>query len=366
MTGCKTASKLYETGDYDEAVELAVKKLQKKNDDESLKSVLQNAYRYAVDQHESKIRNLSVNNNELKWEWIYKEYTQLQKLYNAIHRSPEANELVNTIDYSSYLTSYAEKAADTRYERGVKWMDRNDKQSFRNAYVEFNQALSFKPGDYDIKSMRDEAYQKAVVNVIIMPLDNFGYRYTSYNDFELRNFENEIFRKLKYHSNNKFVNFYTDWDASRSGIRPDQFIDFRFNTMNIGRVRDEVSKRVVSRDVLVRETVYKPDSVVKEYKKVYATIHTTRRIMNSVGTMLVNIRDEHGRRLWSNDFRGGHSWISEFATYTGDERALSENDKMLLNRRGAYPPREEDIIRHIINDIQENLYSRLRDYYNRY
>ena len=32
--GCKTASKLYDKGNYDEAVELAVKKLQKKPDNE--------------------------------------------------------------------------------------------------------------------------------------------------------------------------------------------------------------------------------------------------------------------------------------------------------------------------------------------
>lgn len=366
MTGCKTASRLYETGDYDEAVELAVKKLQKKNDDESLKSVLQNAYRFAVDQHESKIRTHLLNNNELKWEWVYNEYSLLQKLYNAIRRSPEATDLVNTTDYSSYLTTYAEKAADIRYERGMRWMVRNDKQSFRNAFAEFNQALFFKPGDYDIKSKLDEAYQNAVVNVIVMPLDNYGYRYVSNNDFELRNFENDILRKLKYHSNNKFVNFYSDGDIHRSGIRPDQFIDFRFNTMNIGRVREEISKRVVSKEVVVKETVYKPDSVVKEYKKIYATIQTTKRILNSAATMLVNIRDDQGRRLWSNDFRGGHSWVTEFATYTGDERALSESDKELLNRNRAYPPREEEIIRHIISDIQENLYHRLRDYYNRY
>lgn len=366
IAGCKTATKLYESGDYDEAVELAVKKLQKKNNDEDLKSVLQNAYRFAVDQHESKIRNLSGNNNELKWEWIYNEYSLLQKLYHAVRRSPEAFQLVNAIDYSSYMSTYAKQAADVRYERGMRWMDRNDKQSFRNAYHEFNSALRFKPGDYTIKSKLDEAYQNAVVNVIIMPMDNYRYRYSSNNDHELRNFENDLLRNLRYHGGNQFIKFYNEWDARSRNIRPDQFIDFRFNTMNIGRVRDEVNKREVSKDIVIKEIVYRPDSIVKEYKKVFATMHATKRTMNSTGNMMVNIRDGNGRWLWSDDFRGSHNWVTEFATYTGDERALSENDKELLNRPKNYPPQEDDIMRQIINDINSNLYSRLRDYYNRY
>jgi len=42
VASCKTASKLYDKGNYDEAVQLAVKKLQKKPDDE-MRALLQNA-----------------------------------------------------------------------------------------------------------------------------------------------------------------------------------------------------------------------------------------------------------------------------------------------------------------------------------
>ncbi|HEX7846898.1 MAG TPA: hypothetical protein VF476_13935, partial [Chitinophagaceae bacterium] len=49
VLSCKTASKLYEKGRYDEAVELAAKKLQKDPNDPKLLDVLQKAYRFAVD-----------------------------------------------------------------------------------------------------------------------------------------------------------------------------------------------------------------------------------------------------------------------------------------------------------------------------
>jgi predicted transcriptional regulator YdeE len=60
LPGCKTASKLYDKGNYDEAVALAVKKLQKKPDDE-MRALLQSAYQYAVNDHETRIHQLSSN-----------------------------------------------------------------------------------------------------------------------------------------------------------------------------------------------------------------------------------------------------------------------------------------------------------------
>jgi tetratricopeptide (TPR) repeat protein len=366
VIGCKTASKLYGKGNYDEAVELAAKKLQKNPDDRELKALLQDAYRYAVDDHENRIRTHSASSNELKWEWIYHEYASLQRLYEAIRRSPEAFRIVHAADYSSYLNIYAEKAADTRYERGLRWMDRNDKMSFRNAYNEFSAALRYKPGDHAIKSRLDEAYHHAVVHVVILPAEDYRFRYSSYNNYELRNLDEELLRNLRYHSGNHFVKFYSQWDARSGNIQPDQFIDLRFSTMNIGRVRDEQSTREVAKEVVLREIVYRPDSVVKVYGKVTARITTTKRTLRSDGNLQVNIRDDNGRWLWNDNFRGDHMWTTEFATFTGDERALSESDKQLVSRRPDNPPHEDEIIRYIVREINSTLHQRIRDYYNRY
>src|SRR5260221_10539126 len=88
MAGCKSASKLYDKGNYDEAVQVAVKKLQKDPNDSKLRALVQDAYHYAVTDHENRIRNYSENDNELKSESLYNEYASLQNLYNSIFRSP--------------------------------------------------------------------------------------------------------------------------------------------------------------------------------------------------------------------------------------------------------------------------------------
>ena len=164
MTGCKSAAKLYDKGNYDEAVEVAVKKLQKKPDNE-MRALLQSAYHYAVNDHETRIRQHSESSSELKYEWIYAEYSSLQRLHDAIHRSPEAMTVVNAVDYSSYVATYADKAADIRHDRGMQLMERNDKLSYRAAFDEFEAALRFRPNDLTLVDRRNEAFEYAVVSV---------------------------------------------------------------------------------------------------------------------------------------------------------------------------------------------------------
>src|SRR5882757_10371474 len=97
---CKTAKKMYEKGNYDQAVELAAKKLQKKPNDAATLDILQNAYRFAVGDHEARIRNNANSNNDLRWEWTYNEYLGLQRLYDAIRKSPAVFDIVRPTDYS--------------------------------------------------------------------------------------------------------------------------------------------------------------------------------------------------------------------------------------------------------------------------
>jgi hypothetical protein len=147
---------------------------------------------------------------------------------------------------------------------------------------------------------------------------------------------------------------------------PDEIIELRFSQLNIGRIHDNRNTREVSKQVVIKETVYKPDSVVKEYATVKARITTTKRDMYSEGSLNINIRDNNGRWLWNDNLSAGHSWSSSFTTFTGDERALSNEDKNQLNTVRQDAPREDEIIRCIKESIYNDLLYRLRNHYNLY
>lgn len=365
MASCKSPSKLYQKGNYDEALQTAIKKLQKDPNDPKLQTVARDAYHYAVTDHENQIRRYSESDNELKSEQIYNEYAALQSLYNTIFRSPAAFEAIHPADYSSYLAEYGAKAADVHYNKGVKWMSYNDRESYKTAYHEFQAAARYKPGDATIEQMLKEAYEAALTRVVIIPANDYGLRYSSYN-YQLKNYDADIFRVLQYNAGNEFVKFYSPADAQRLNIIPDEFVETHFTQLNLGKINDNYSTKEVSKDVVVKETVYKPDSVIQQFSKVKATITTTQRTIYSEGILTISIRNKSGLTLLNDKVIGSHTWTSEFCTYTGDERALGDDDKKLLNKTKQEPPKEEETVKSIKENVYGNFISRLRNFYSHY
>jgi hypothetical protein len=365
LVSCKSASKLYKQGNYDEAVEVAVKKLQKKPNDAEMKSLILSAYEYAVNDHQSRIENNLQSSSDLKYERIYNEYADLQNLYNAIYNAPQVYELVRPVDYSSYVTTYREKAGDAHVTRGLSWMKQNDKQSLKNAYREFQSALAFKPGNIKIQQLMDEAYNSAVTRVVITTIDNNGFQFSSYNP-AAQNTADEMIRNLGYNSGNEFVKFYSSLEARSRQIEPDQVIELRLDNIFISPWQENRSVKEVSKDVVVKEIIYKPDSVVKQYTKVKARITTISRTVHADGGLSITVRQSNGDWLWGDRVKGQGSWYSDFTTYSGDDRALNEEDKHLINRRQNNIPGELSIINSVKQDIYNNTLYRIKDYYSRY
>lgn len=363
FSSCKNLSKIYQQGRYDEAVSLAAQKLSKKPGDPATLDILQNAYRYAVEDHERQIRNLNNSTSDLRWENIYREYASLQSLYEAIRRAPSVYDIVQPTDYSSFMATYQEEASNARVERGLELMDQNTRKGFRDAYTEFQKALALKPGDLSIKQKMDEAYANAVTNVVLLPLNRFGLQYTSYS-YDFNNFNYDVLRYLNNNSRTQFLRFYSANEAG-SNLRVDNTVEMRFSDVNIGRYRDVRQVREVSKQIVSKEIYLKPDSVKKEYITVRAKITTITRTLQADGLLQASVRDIDNRHLWSDTYRADYRWVYSFSTYTGDERALSDEDKKLLNQREQFPPSNDEIIRVIMADVQNKAQCGISDYFNR-
>ncbi|MFL5773895.1 MAG: hypothetical protein ACJ75F_12095 [Flavisolibacter sp.] len=364
LASCRTASKSYQKGDYTDAIERGVKKLQKDPYDYETRDLIQKSYNYSVTDHEDQVRILSNSKSENRFEKIYQEYAELQKLYNIIHEYPAVASMIKTTDYSDYVNTYRDKAADIHIEKADKWIEEGTKQAYREAYRELNVALRYRPDDFELKRKRDDVYESAVTNVIISPIQNYG-RYNYNSSFRLENFQRDVIRTLTYNMNNEFVRFYNEYDARNSDIEADQIMELNLSRISIGQPYDNTSSRESSKEVVIKEIVYKPDSVVKQYGTVKARITTTKRTLLSQGDLFITVRDTKGRILWNDRFTGEHKWQTEFATYTGDERALTENDKTLLNQKQYNPPSEDHIMEELLSQIQNDLTYRLRNYYQR-
>lgn len=366
FAGCKTATKAYNKGDYADAIELGVKKLQKDPSDGETLDLVKSAYQYAVNGSEEAIRTMSASNGDNRYEAILREYNRLQDLYNTIHQSPVAVRSVNPRNYGEYVQTYRDKVADLHLAAAERWMSEGSKQAYKNAYNEFRYALRYRD-NLALRTKMDDAYQAALTKVLVIPIQNYGgYSYAS--NYQLEQFQNDVMRTLAQNMNNDFVRFYSERDLRYNNTDPDQILEMNLGRIRIGQPYDERTQREATKQVVIKEIVYKPDSVVKQYGNVRATVTTTRRTLLSEGDLYLTLRDPKGRTLWSDRFTGQHRWQTQFASFSGDERALSDSDRSLLNQASnAYNvPREEEIMAELYRQIQNDLSYRLRNYFNRF
>jgi hypothetical protein len=365
IISCKSASKSYQKGDYTDAIERGVKKLQKDPGDYETRDLVQKSYTYTVNEHEDQIRILTNSKNDTRYDRIYQEYVALQNLYNTIHLYPEAARVIKAKDYSESVETYRDKAAEVHVQNAERWTKEGTKEAYRQAYKEYAAAANYRPEDFEIRKQRDTAYDHAVVKVLLTPIQNLGgYQYSS--SYQLQNFQKDIVRTLSYNMNNEFVKFYSEYEARSRNVQPDQVMELNLSRISIGQPNDTKTSREVSKQVVVKEIVIKEDSVKKEYATVKANITTTKRTLLSQGDLFITVRDTRGTTLWNDRFTGQHKWETQFTSYTGDERALADADKTALNQTTPTPPTEDQIMDELLKQIQSDLSYRLRDYYTRY
>lgn len=366
LIGCKSASKLYEKGRYDEAVEAAVRKWQKKPGDPELADLLRQAYRYAVNDHEARIRQHHLQNHPLRWEEIHGAYVSLQRLHDAIFRAPELYRLIQPADHSASVALFADKAAGVREERARALMARHTRDDYRAAWHELNAALRFRPDDAVLLDLREEAYEEAVTNVVVLGhLPGQAFIFSAYRN-GLAGPTEELIQRLRTETGQTFTRFMDEQEARRSNRRPDLLLRLQWPVFDIGGYRDFNSQRRVSREVVVKEIVYRPDSIVREYATVRATLTTTRRSLRSEALLQAELHTAQGERVWAQSFPAQYVWNTEFTRFTGDARALDEADRQLVNRREQTPPQEGEIVRCMLDEILPQALYGVRGAVNRY
>jgi hypothetical protein len=94
------------------------------------------------------------------------------------------------------------------------------------------------------------------------------------------------------------------------------------------------------------------------YQTVYATLNVTRRSFTAEADMYVRINNARTREsLRFRSFQEEYRWDDQIGTYTGDSRALSNNDWNIINNRYQMPREEE-----ILDELFRKIYPRVRNY----
>jgi len=360
FASCKTTKNYLSRGDEDRTLFDIVKTLNKRPADDSATRALPIVYERVQQIHLKKINDYKNYREISRWDKIIGEYSTLQQMYEAISNSGAASRLVNPANYQNDIYDARQAAAEDYYQLGTTLLQSDRRDDVKKAYNYFKRADSYVTGFKDAKSKMDEAYQNAIINVVINPVQdnsfffNTGWGNTGYN-YSNEYFQQTLIRELGGTYASRYpAKFYTDWEARRENIKPDWVVDLTLRNMNIPRPTPYSYSRNVNKQI---ENGRDTSGKIK-YQTVYATINITRQSFIARAQVDVNITDIASRKSISfNSYSDEYRWQEEMATYSGDSRALDSNDWAIINTRNYNEPRKEDVL----NELYRKIYPQVKN-----
>ena len=360
LASCTTSKDYLSRSDNDNTLFEAVKSLNKSNKDTSALHALPVLYKTAQERNLRKINSYNSSTNNDHWDKMIKTYGTLQEMYNVIIESDAASSVVTPVNYQQTIYDIKQLAAADYYNLATDLLNKPGRDDAKKAYSYFKKADLYSSGYKDAQLKMDEAFERAIVNVVINPVQdnsyffNTGWGNSGYN-YSNEYFQQTLVRELKGINSKRYpARFYTDWEARRENVHPDWEVNLTLKNMNIPRPQTYTNSYNVSKQVeRGRDTSGK---VI--YKTVTATINRTRQSFTARAAMEISISEIATRKNISyQSFNEDYRWEEEHATYSGDSEALGPNEWRIINNNNYNEPRKEDIL----NELFRKLYPQVKN-----
>lgn len=360
---CNSAKKAYNQGDYEQAVRLSVAKLREDPGNRNARAVLVQAYPKAVDANLQTVNAYAVLDDPLKWEPITRAYNRLNLLQQRMARCPVCDDLLP--ERKLYIDEWNDarlKAADVRYRMGVSELRGTTRESAKLALEHFMLVEQFQQDYKDTRALMEQAVERATLHVVVldMPEQQRAYRPAQ------AAFQQELMERLAQNTRRNLVRFYSQ---TESETQPPPYVDHEvsmvFEAFTVGNVvMDRQTETLTSADSVKVGEVRIDGKMVPVYNRVTARYTRNSKTVLGGGQMLLKITDPStGRVVMQERFDGEYQWMHTWATFNGDERALTREQKRLTEQRDAVPPPPEYIFEEFTRPILNKVSERLRRFY---
>jgi hypothetical protein len=302
-------------------------------------------------------------NSPNKYSIAANEYTALNKIADAIYTCPKALQLIpQPTQYSRELGEVLNKAAEESYQLGERQLKLQTIESAREAYRHFVKADQFVKGYRDVNAKIAEALELATFKVIVQkPITPQAHQLTS--DF----FYTNLMAQMSQSAAKSFVRFYTEEEAQRERLtQPDHFLVLDFDEFSVGNMRESKSTTDMKRDSVLLTTVTVDGKTHNAYGRVEAKFTTFKREVISQGTLSVRIIAANNRVEQHQKFPGKFTWVNEWATFNGDERALTDAQKKMTKSEPKMPPPPQDLFVEFTKPIFNQTISFVNNYYSKF
>lgn len=367
--GRKQIEKQLNTGNYDQAINNALKKLEtnknaKRKQDYVL--MLRDAYYKVVEDNHYRINQLKQDGNPEYYETIYNLYTRLDSRQNSIKSVLPLQINGKTIkfkfnNYTSDIIDYKSKVSDYKYSQARQLLNSSDKYNAREAYGLLEDIERINPNFKDVRSLMDQAHFKGTDFVIVSVKNETNQIVPTRLEEELLDFDtyglNDNFWTL-YHANAsaeinydyamqlqlKRINISPEHVYEKEYVKEAEIVDgWEYVLDENGNVAKDSSGNDIKQDKIVR--ILARLSEVQQVK-------STQVIGQVVFTDL-----KQNQVLESFPIDSEFIFENFYGRFRGDRRALSDDDKRLLGNRAIPFPTNEQMV----YDTNEDLKLKLKD-----
>ena len=360
VTSCTSGKKQFEKGNYEVAVSQSVNRLRNSPGNKKAASTLKKAYPLAERLHLSRIQDLKNGNEKFKWDQITVSYSRLNQMYEEITRCPVCIKLLpGTQSYRSEYNEAAGMAAEEQYLAGIEELNKRDRLSAKVAFGHFMRVEELRRNYKDTPQKLEEARSLATVHVLLDQIPVHSRTLGLSHEF----FQNRLHEALD-NEVNEFVRFYSPIEVQRMQINLDHIIVIQFDDFVVGQVYQREKVSTISKDSVVVGTT-EVDGVSQDViGTVEAEFTSYTKYEDSKGLLDVRIFDAATNRvLTQRKLPGEFNWVSEWATFQGDKRALSDEQYELTRFDEPPIPTPQFLFEQFCKPIYSQAYNHIIDFY---
>ncbi|MBN1951337.1 MAG: hypothetical protein JW801_09035 [Bacteroidales bacterium] len=345
---CKSAEKLLQEGNYDEAIDKSIKKIQRGNAKDDDKQVLDKAYKMANERDLKRVDFLLEENRPENWEEIYWRYSDLdirQEKVQTVMPMTLKSKKINypRVDYNSRIIEAKINAAAHFYTEGLALMKGNTKEAFREAYFNFNKVNEYRPSDYpELKGLLDEAAFLGMSRVLLEVDNHLPVRLPPQFFHEVGNVNTHILdgNWVEYHlapSNKIQYDYYVV--IMLNHVQVDPPVTESKEYVRTKKIQDGERDKKDSEGNVIKDSNGKP---VKEpvYKNIECKVYEIRQTKAATVSGEIQILSAQPERLIRKIPLAGTSiFETRSGRAVGDRNALTEEDLALIKRgKEEFPP----------------------------
>lgn len=363
---CNSAQKAYNRGDYEQAVRISANTLREDPRDRQARRVLVNAYNRAVEANLRDVETYGALEDPFRFERVAMAYDRLNSLHKRLDRCPVCDDLLPERRlYTDEWNETRQKAAEARYDLGLRQMRDESREESKKAVESFMVVERFVPGYRDTRLLMEQALERATLHVVVERMPEQPRALQGAQDL----FEQKLMEAVSGNRMNRWVRFYsTEEVAAAPPPYQDHVVELAFESFAVGNTHSSSSTETLTSADSVKVGETRIDGrAVEVFGKVTARYTAHRKTVASGGVLDLRIVDRNtGRVILQDRIDGEFVWEHRWASFNGDERALSAEQRRLATLREVPPPPPDVLFMEFTGPIHARLTERLRRFYAGY